>query len=1683
MKQPLQTKSLFAALLLFLVTLGASAQLSVTATVTNEGCPGTGALAFVLGGATPGGTVSYAVTGPDGVTTNVTAASMSNLVAGTYTIVATQTVAGVTTTATTTATINETALTPQPSYSAIATPASCPGTGAITMNILVGSPVGLVYEITSPVTRPQQASPTFTGLDAGTYNVRMTDFCGRETDVTVIISNAVTNINILAGVPVNPPVPLPDCNHIFRMHTIPAFTSLNYPLTFTYTVTNPSGVVLSPPIVQTIAGGLVAGLPFVTPALPYFEGQQYSYELVATDRCGNVIGTRNTVVNEEFEGEAVPNFGHCLALIDVTLNNVTANGPFHVNFISFPAGFDPAVANPMYPNFDSPSFSFGNTIPYYEPGGDITVPNGTYVMEVTNTECPDHGTITLTVVIERILPYDADFTQVTPCGGPGAVTGTVVNPAPGNTNWNQTIPTAIMITSAVPGLPANQLNRTGDINPLAPHMFTSVLPLGTYEFTMTDECGNTYVKTVVVEPNMGGADLTDNQRPGCGEGDGSIMIFDELLSLNILGGEIVDGPPAFRAANPVLPVNIDANVGPNGLNPDVLYINSLPEGDYVFNVRDVCGTQEYRTTIVGYHFDERTAVINREGACNSFTVTINDQGGNNETRAIYFLQKEVSPGVWGHPQTGAVYVPGTALNSTNAINFNDAAFSGGVDGITTNLATWDVAGTSASITGVNSPNIRVIQSFNVYGNGTAVERCINTVSTFSYTGAPEITNVITAPCSSGGNEVVVIAQGVTNLNPLRYSITAPITVPEQTSNIFTGLQDGVAYTFQVRDDCSTGTEIASVTPGGSLAITQNGVCPGLPVALEATPYPFLTYNWHLQGSTVSLGTTSTLSFNPYDPATHDGIYEVDVTFPLNPTSCLNQTLTYTLIDTPVNAGADFSVPTVCSDAVTTFTLTDYLSTDAQTGGTFAAVTALPTGATVDINTGVVSGLTAAGAFDFTYTITSACGFDDATITINITETPALPTVTTLPIQCEGSTFSLTAVSTTPGVTYEWTLPNTEANVTVSGDTVTFTSAIIANTGSYSVVAVSADGACRSASVPVTVTVTAMPNAGNGQTANICNTATGTIEMLESAAYLGASFDANGTWTDISAVSAGAQFDPATGAFDTAGLFGQFQFRYEVSACGTSDDTIVTINLNPTPATPVITPALLIVCANGTVQIDTPAVTGATYTWTLPNAATVTTAVPQLVISNADPATHNGAYSLVVTVNGCPSVAGTTTVTVTPLPAAGIDGNDTICTTASSATLILTNYLGAAFDTAATPNTASAVWTLVSATAPLTTEFDAANGTFATANLAGTFVFKYTVTSTCGATDDADVTITLNATPAQPVATVTNAVVCEGSAISLSTAVVAGATYQWYKNTVAITGAASDTYTIATSALADTADYTVTVTVNGCISDPSANVGVTVTAIPQFTVAADNPIVCPGQPTTIRVTPVNFDLSDSNINYTWSVDGVVDTTLTGGVLTNVTTTEDVVYAVVITDTNGSCQSAPQSTSLTIDRDPFTVVLQADCINNRLILQVANIDEIGATREIKWSGPGLSETGNESQVDITGLTENATYTATVTNVTGCVKDGNIDVERTTCMIPRGISPDNADDKNDVFDLTYLNVENLQIFNRYGLQVYEKSNYTKEWFGQSDKGDLPTGTYFYVLKMADKQITGWVYVQRNN
>ena len=108
---------------------------------------------------------------------------------------------------------------------------------------------------------------------------------------------------------------------------------------------------------------------------------------------------------------------------------------------------------------------------------------------------------------------------------------------------------------------------------------------------------------------------------------------------------------------------------------------------------------------------------------------------------------------------------------------------------------------------------------------------------------------------------------------------------------------------------------------------------------------------------------------------------------------------------------------------------------------------------------------------------------------------------------------------------------------------------------------------------------------------------------------------------------------------------------------------------------------------------------------------------------------------------------------------------------------------------------------------------------------------------------------------------------------------------------------------------------------------------------------------------------------------------------------------------------------------------------------------------------------------------------TYTLTVTAAnTGCETTKNVVIESAYCNIQKGISPD-GNGSNDFFDLRLLDVKKLEVFNRYGIKVYNQVNYTDQWTGQSNTGeDLPDATYYYVIEFnSGESKTGWIYLIR--
>jgi len=86
---------------------------------------------------------------------------------------------------------------------------------------------------------------------------------------------------------------------------------------------------------------------------------------------------------------------------------------------------------------------------------------------------------------------------------------------------------------------------------------------------------------------------------------------------------------------------------------------------------------------------------------------------------------------------------------------------------------------------------------------------------------------------------------------------------------------------------------------------------------------------------------------------------------------------------------------------------------------------------------------------------------------------------------------------------------------------------------------------------------------------------------------------------------------------------------------------------------------------------------------------------------------------------------------------------------------------------------------------------------------------------------------------------------------------------------------------------------------------------------------------------------------------------------------------------------------------------------------------------------------------------------------------------------CLIPNIISP-NGDGNNDFFLVSCIDQfpENeLKIFNRWGDKVYETRNYQNNWAGTHNDLPLPSGTYFYLLRLGEgsEKFQGFITIFR--
>ena len=650
------------------------------------------------------------------------------------------------------------------------------------------------------------------------------------------------------------------------------------------------------------------------------------------------------------------------------------------------------------------------------------------------------------------------------------------------------------------------------------------------------------------------------------------------------------------------------------------------------------------------------------------------------------------------------------------------------------------------------------------------------------------------------------------------------------------------------------------------------------------------------------------------------IVAIALTTGTNPT-CAGASLTFTA--TPTNGGA---TPTYQWQV-------NGVSVGGATASTFTTST-LTTGQTVTcIMTSSLGGVLGSPA-------------TSPGIIITVNPLPAAPTATNTGPYCAGSTITLNT-PTIAGATYSWTGPSAYSsalqNPTIAGATATMA-------GTYSVTVTS--GGCTSLAGTTTVVVNPLPTTPTAtNTGPYC---VGSTITLATPTVAGASY----SWTGPSAFTSTLQNPTRPGA--TVAMAGTYSVTITVSGC-TSLAGTTTVVVNALPATPTATNTGPY-CVGSTITLATPTVAGATYSWTGPSAFTSALQNPTRPAATVAMA---GTYSVTVTVGGCTSLAGTTTVVVNALPA----------------TPTATNtgpYCAGTTITLATPTVAGATYAW---TGPLAYSSSVQNPTIAasTTAMAGTYSVTVTVggcTSLAGTT-----TVVVNALPTTPTATNTSPY-CAGATITLNTPTVAGATYAWTGPSAYSSAVQNPTRPASTVAMSGT--YSVTVTSGGCTS-LAGTTTVVVNALPATPTATASTPVCVGSTITLTTPTV------AGATYSWTGPSAFTSTLQNPTRPSATAAMAGTYSVTITI--GGCISLVGSTAaVVVNAAPATPVPSingsttpaAICAGGTITLTTPTV--AGAT--YSWTGPNSYTAAVRNPPALTSVTTvmGGTYSLTVT-VGGC------------------------------------------------------------------------------------------------
>ena len=258
------------------------------------------------------------------------------------------------------------------------------------------------------------------------------------------------------------------------------------------------------------------------------------------------------------------------------------------------------------------------------------------------------------------------------------------------------------------------------------------------------------------------------------------------------------------------------------------------------------------------------------------------------------------------------------------------------------------------------------------------------------------------------------------------------------------------------------------------------------------------------------------------------------------------------------------------------------------------------------------------------------------------------------------------------------------------------------------------------------------------------------------------------------------------------------------------------------------------------------------------------------------------------------------------------------------------------------------------------------------------------------------------------------------------------------------------------------NYTVIITDNNaCVTTVTCSVGTGSGSSPTITV--NSPTICAGTNTIIT--------ANGAVNYSWSNAATLNSASGYSVVANPTVTT--IYTITGTSSN-ACAGFNTSTVtvLPAPSSSFTGITDLN-VTTGTILQLNNLSSNATS--FKWvSCDNAISTNSILTLPLTTIGDCCISLIAYSNlctdtVTKCVKV----FSEFELLIPNVFSP-NGDQANDVFKITSKGLKTLhcEIYNRWGMKLYEWDDINGYWDGKTKTGLAPDGTYFFIVNYTNNE-----------